>query len=88
MPGFTPAQALALVPDSLRYTFAYDSDSYSDGVRADIDRLKQSGFEMIKLKNFWDDEEYRGINSQWRDTGRASDSRCSFIRRLASRPSR
>jgi hypothetical protein len=69
MPGFTPTQALALVPDSLRYTFAYDSDSYSDGVRADIDRLKQSGFEMIKLKNFWDDKEYKGVNSQWRDTG-------------------
>jgi hypothetical protein len=67
MPGFTPTQALALVPDSLRYTFAYHNDSYSDDVRADIDRLKNSGFEMVKLKNYWDDPEYKGINSQWRD---------------------
>jgi hypothetical protein len=69
MPGLTPAQALTLVPDSLRYTFGYHSDSYSDGVRADIDRLKHAGFEMIKLKNFWDDREYKGINTQWRDAG-------------------
>jgi hypothetical protein len=68
MPGFTSTQALAMVPDPVRYTFTYEADNYSDGVVADIDHLKTSGFEMLKLKNFWDDPDYKGINSQWRDT--------------------
>jgi hypothetical protein len=67
MPGFTPTQALAMVPDPVRYTFAYESDAYCDGVVSDIDRLKSAGFEMIKLKNYWGDPEYKGINSQWQD---------------------
>jgi hypothetical protein len=69
MPAFTPTQALAIVPDPVRYTFAYDTNTYSRGVLADIDRLQFSGFEMIKLKNYWDDPEYKGINTQWRDAG-------------------
>lgn len=68
MPGFTPAQALAMVPDPVRYTFTYEPEAYADGVESDIDQLKTAGFEMIKLKNFWHDQEYRGINSQWRDS--------------------
>jgi hypothetical protein len=68
MPDFTPAQALAMVPDPVRYTFTYETDEYSEGVVSDLDRIEAAGFEMIKLKNFWNDDEYRGINSQWRDS--------------------
>jgi hypothetical protein len=32
---------------------------------ADVDRLKAEGFELIKLKNLWPDNQYKGINSQW-----------------------
>jgi hypothetical protein len=67
MPDFTPAQALAMVPDPVRYTFTYETDSYADGVLSELDRLKAAGFEMTKLKNQWSNEEYRGINSQWLD---------------------
>ena len=66
--GFTPAQAVAMVPDSVRYTFGYETDSYVVGVKSDIDRLKADGFEMLKLKNLWGRLEYKGINSQWHDT--------------------
>jgi hypothetical protein len=69
MPGFTPTQALAMVPDPVRYTFRYENHDYCAGIRLDVDRLKSSGFEMIKLKNYWTDREYNGINTQWRDTG-------------------
>lgn len=68
MPGFTPAQAVAMVPDSVRYTFRYETDSYAEGVKSDIDRLKAAGFEILRLKNLWGDPEYKGINSQWNDT--------------------
>jgi hypothetical protein len=69
LPGFSPTQALAMVPDSVRYTFRYEEHDYCDGVQLDIDRLKSSGFEMIKLKNYWTNSEYKGINTQWRETG-------------------
>ena len=28
--------------------------------------MKSEGFELIKLKNLWEKEQYKGINSQWR----------------------
>jgi hypothetical protein len=62
----TPTQALSSVPDSVRFTLCYDEGGYTDGVRADTERLKSQGFEQIKLKNSWTSDQYRGINSQWR----------------------
>ena len=32
----------------------------------DVDRIKSEGFELVKLKNLWTEEQYKGINSQWR----------------------
>jgi len=66
-PGRSPEATLALMPDAVRYTFAYEARDYAIGVRRDTDRLRAAGFEMIKLKNYWSDPEYKGINSQWRD---------------------
>ena len=58
---------LADVHDAVRYTLQYSDADYTEGVRSDLGRLKDQGFELIKLKNFWDDAEYKGINSQWQD---------------------
>ncbi len=66
-PGRSMEVALALMPDAVRYTLRYDAKDYATGVRRDVDRLKTTGFEMLKLKNLWSDPEYKGINSQWRD---------------------
>jgi hypothetical protein len=68
MPGITPAQALAMVPDAVRYTFVHEADSYADGVRSKMEQIKADGFEMLKLKNLWQHQEYNGVNSQWHDT--------------------
>ena len=65
-PGLTAAQALSIVPDPVRFTFTYSPDRYADGVLADVGRLKMIGLEEVKLKNLWSDEQYKGINSQWR----------------------
>jgi hypothetical protein len=65
-PGLTPAQALSIVPDPVRFTYMYSPDRYADGVLADVERLKEIGFEEVKLKNLWSDQQYKGINSQWR----------------------
>lgn len=62
----TPSQALSSVPDPVRFTFCYAESGYADGVRADTERLKSQGFELIRLKNSWTSDQYRGTNSQWR----------------------
>jgi hypothetical protein len=70
-PDWTVKQSIAEVPDAVRFTLAYSESRYMDGVCSDVERLKAEGFELIKLKNLWTKEQYKGINSQWqaRDTG-------------------
>ncbi len=64
-------EAVSLMPDAIRYTFQYREAHYTQGVRTDIERLKDQGFELYKLKNSWAGDQYKGINSQWiePDTG-------------------
>jgi hypothetical protein len=63
--------ALSIVPDTIRYTFEYREAQYTQGVWADVGRLKDQGFELHRLRNAWSDEQYKGVNSQWiePDTG-------------------
>jgi hypothetical protein len=63
----TPDEAFAGVKDAIRYTFQYAEDKYEVGVPADGERLKAEGFEFVDLRNTWDREEYKGINSWWRE---------------------
>jgi hypothetical protein len=63
--GFSSVEAVSGVSDAIRYTFEYRESRYTQGVWADIGRLKDQGFELDKLKNSWSDEQYKGINSQW-----------------------
>ena len=64
-PGLTARQVLGMVPDAVRSTLTYDAERYAEGVLADVGRLKAEGFELIKLKNLWHADQYKGINSQW-----------------------
>jgi hypothetical protein len=70
-PGVIVRGALERVPDAVRFTLEYEPDRYAEGVLADVDRLKAEGFELLKLKNLWRADQYKGVNSQWRrpDTG-------------------
>ncbi len=61
----SPEEAVSLVNDTIRYTFQYREARYTQGVRTDIERLKDQGFELDKLKNSWSSDQYKGINSQW-----------------------
>ena len=60
-----PDVALANVKDTVRYTFEYDEPLYTTGVLADIERLKEQGFEQVELRNSWKADCYKGINSRW-----------------------
>jgi hypothetical protein len=68
---FSPEEALASISDTIRYTFEYREARYTQGVWADIGRLKEQGFELHKFWNAWSDDKYKGVNSQWiePDTG-------------------
>jgi hypothetical protein len=61
----SPEKAVSTVSDTIRYTFGYPETHYTQGVWSDIERLKDQGFELHKLKNYWSGEEYKGVNSQW-----------------------
>jgi hypothetical protein len=65
-PEWPSEQAAREVPDAVRFTLEYSDDHYTDGVGTDVDRLKAEGFELIKLKNLWVKDQYKGTNSQWR----------------------
>jgi hypothetical protein len=65
--GRTVPEALTSVKDTIRYTFVYREESYTDGVQADMARMESAGFKHVERRNTWIDEQYKGINSRWRD---------------------
>ena len=65
--GHSVDQAIGLVKDSIRYTFCYPEASYADGVDADCERLQNAGFLPVDRENSWRAEQYKGINSRWRE---------------------
>jgi hypothetical protein len=58
-------EAVLRVSDTIRYTFQYRESRYTQGVWAELGRLKNQGFELLNLKNSWTSDQYKGINSQW-----------------------
>jgi len=64
-PDLSPRQAAAEVPDAVRFTLEYSESGYTDGVLADVERLQGTGYELLKLKNLWAKDQYKGVNSQW-----------------------
>ena len=62
---FSPEDAISIVPDTIRYTFGYREAHYTQGIWSDIERMKDQGFELHKIKNSWSSDHYKGVNSQW-----------------------
>lgn len=92
-PELNPTQVLSAVPDAVRFTFVYPQERYADGVRADLTRLRAEGFELAApVKNSWTDEQYKGINSRWRepDSGQVFElqfhTRASFEAKQLTHP--
>ena len=64
-PDATPHQVLRLIPDAIRYTFCFQSESYARGYYDIKERLENRGYEMYYSRNWWTDPEYKGINTRW-----------------------
>lgn len=67
-PGADPSELAASIPDGIRYTLILDFDYYTEGVAASHTRLTEAGYERIETKPSWDSDQYKGVNSQWRET--------------------
>ncbi len=66
-PDGSPEEICTAIHDGIRYTFTFEDDSYAAGVRSVLGQLESNGYEPLVLKNTWECEEYKGINSRWRD---------------------
>lgn len=65
-PEITVRAALDGVADGIRFTLEYPAERYAEGVLSDIQRMNAEGFRLVRLKNLWHAEQYKGINTQWR----------------------
>jgi hypothetical protein len=65
--GRPPAETLAQIADVIRFTFQYNEAAYSAGVPKDVGRLEAKGFMQLDRRNTWESDQYKGINSRWRD---------------------
>jgi hypothetical protein len=62
------------IHDGIRYTLVSDCEDYVRTVNQASTILKDSGFELGVRKNRWGNDEYKGVNTQWRD----HESGCRF----------
>ena len=81
--SFSLDEAVRYLPDAIRYTLQYRESRYTQGVWADITRLKDQGFELEKVKNAWSGEQYKGINSQWVDPDSGQRFEVQFHTRIS-----
>lgn len=65
--GYTPSEAVDAIPDAVRFTLKYDETAYKVTVQRDIERLEARGFTQVERRNTWADDQYKGINSRWRE---------------------
>ena len=79
----SPEEAVSHVSDTIRYTFQYRESLYTQGVWTDIERLKGEGFKLRKLKNYWSDDQYKGINSTWIEPGTGQRFEVQFHTRIS-----
>jgi hypothetical protein len=75
-PGITVTAALDSIADGVRFTLQYPIERYAEGVLAAVQRIKAEGFHLVKLKNLWHAEQYKGVNSQWRAP--ETETRCEM----------
>jgi hypothetical protein len=66
-PGADPRELAAGIADGIRYTVIFDFDYYTTGVAAGHAQLTDAGYERIETKPSWDSDQYKGVNSQWRE---------------------
>ncbi len=67
--GRTPGEALANMADLVRHTLEYPARRYTEGVRADIERLWREGYNELAVRNYWTSPFWKGISTAWQEPG-------------------
>jgi hypothetical protein len=65
--GRPAAETLAQIPDVVRATYQYNESAYSADVMNDVRRLQLKGFTQVERRNTWESDQYKGINTRWRE---------------------
>jgi hypothetical protein len=55
------------IHDVVRYTFVLEVDEYFEAYWSLEGKLEEKGYELEVRRNMWTNDEYKGINSRWRD---------------------
>jgi hypothetical protein len=66
-PGAEPRELAAGIHDSVRYTFLFGASDYTHGVAETCSQLTEHGYEHVESRPSWGKDEYKGVNSRWRD---------------------
>jgi hypothetical protein len=64
-PGSSVDKEASAVSDAVRYTYQLPSDGYTRGYEEACSRLQLDGYSLIRCRNLWGEEQYKGINSRW-----------------------
>ena len=67
-PGESPEDLTKQIHDGIRYTFVSSSETYVSNFWDVSRRLQGRGFELMVRTNTWGNEEYKGVNTRWRDS--------------------
>lgn len=66
-PGADPKDLANSIHDAVRYTFIFDSEHYAESVHDGRNKLAEAGYTHIETRPSWHTDEYKGVNSRWRD---------------------
>jgi hypothetical protein len=55
------------IHDGIRYTFLFETQHYVSETQSVCTGLTNDKYELARLVNLWDGNEYKGINSRWSD---------------------
>jgi hypothetical protein len=67
-PGESAENLTKNIHDGVRYTFVSTTEAYHSNFWNVSRRLEASGFELMVRANTWGNEEYKGVNTRWRDS--------------------
>ncbi len=68
--GISEEEAAANIADAVRYTLQFEPTNYTAGVQGALDKLKEQGWEVKGVKNFWKKgDPYQGINVKLKRDG-------------------
>src|ERR1700689_851373 len=82
--GLKGTEVLDDIPDMIRYTFRYEQeDRYARGIPDDLLSLEAQGFALVRLKNFWAGDQYKGITSVWLHTETGCLTEVQFHTRIS-----